>query len=97
MNAILQSHTTDDHRIQFFNHPLPVSSDTKIRETNSGITTAFQIAFHIAFCMAFVIPFYRTSSEIKTSAIYLWSKSFCILLASKKMALNQQVILVKFL
>ncbi|KAK9729473.1 hypothetical protein QE152_g15946 [Popillia japonica] len=58
MNAILQSHTTDDHRIQFFNHPLPVSSDTKIRETNSGITTAFQIAFHIAFCMAFVIPFY---------------------------------------
>ncbi|KAK9731167.1 hypothetical protein QE152_g13880 [Popillia japonica] len=58
MNAILQSHTTDDHSIQFFNHPLPVSSDTKIRETNSGITMAFQIAFHISFCMAFVTPFY---------------------------------------
>lgn len=30
MNAILQSHTTEDHSIQFFNHPLPFSTDTRV-------------------------------------------------------------------
>ncbi|KAK9751753.1 hypothetical protein QE152_g4857 [Popillia japonica] len=58
MNAILQSHTTDDHSIQFFNHPLPFSTDTRITQMNTGQTMGFQIAFNIAFCMAFVTPFY---------------------------------------
>ncbi|KAI4457986.1 atp-binding cassette transporter subfamily a abca [Holotrichia oblita] len=58
MNAILQSHTTDNHSIQFFNYPLPFSTDTRITQMNTGQTMGFQIAFNMAFCMAFVTPFY---------------------------------------
>ncbi|GJQ88081.1 hypothetical protein Trydic_g13093 [Trypoxylus dichotomus] len=58
MNAILQSHMSSNYHIQFTNHPLPRSTETRVRQISTGQTLGFQIAFNLAFCMAFVTPFY---------------------------------------
>ncbi|XP_076264015.1 ATP binding cassette subfamily A member 3 isoform X2 [Rhynchophorus ferrugineus] len=44
--------------LEFVNHPLPYSSESKINQISTGNNMGFQLAFNISFSMAFVSSFY---------------------------------------
>ncbi|KAB0796441.1 hypothetical protein PPYR_10502 [Photinus pyralis] len=58
MNSILHKEVGNNHYIQFYNHPLEFTINTKLMDLGRGRNMGFQIAFNIGFSMAFVSSFY---------------------------------------
>ncbi|KAF5277495.1 hypothetical protein FQR65_LT03832 [Abscondita terminalis] len=58
MNSILRKEISNNHDIQFYNHPLKYTINTKLTNLLRGRNMGFQIAFNIGFSMAFVSSFY---------------------------------------
>ncbi|KAB0796417.1 hypothetical protein PPYR_10478 [Photinus pyralis] len=58
LNGILHKEVSDLFNIQFHNHPLRFTTQTKLRDLARGHNMGYQIAFNLGFGMAFVSSFY---------------------------------------